>query len=147
METVSKEVEILVSPKKCFDAICDFESYPQWQKTIKEVTILDKEGGRPMVVEYKLDAVIKTIQYTLNYIYEDSDPKKMMLAWTYGGGDLKKIEGSYLFTELAPNKTKAVYTLDLELGLTVPNFILKKFRESMMEESVLALKKRAESLK
>lgn len=144
MHEERKEVEISASVKKCFDTICDFTSYPTWQKTIKEVTILDKENGRPAVVEYKLDAILKTIQYTLHYNYKEDDPKKLSLGWTYVGGDLKKIEGSYTFKEISPQKTLATYCLELDLGVNVPGFILKKFKENAMEDSIMSLKKRAE---
>ena len=145
MHEECKEIEILTSAKKCFDTICDFESYPAWQKTIKAVNILDRENGRPVIVEYKLDAILKTIEYTLNYIYKEDDPKKLFLGWTYAGGDLKKIEGSYTFTALNEQKTLATYRLVLDLGITVPGFILKKFKENAMEDSIVSLKKRAES--
>ncbi len=144
MHEERKEVEILANVKKCFETICDFESYPTWQKTIKEVNILDKENGRPVIVEYTLDAVLKTIQYTLHYTYKEDDPKKLFLGWTYVGGDLKNIEGSYTFTEITPQKTLATYALELELGISVPGFILKKFKENAMEDSIMSLKKRAE---
>ncbi len=146
MEQALKKIEIAASARQCYDTICDFTTYPQWQKTIKQVTILDRENGRPTVVEYEID-LIKIVRYTLHYTYEESNPQKLKLAWTYVGGDLKNIEGSYTFEEVAPNKIIATYSLALELGFGVPGFLMNRMRDSAMQESIEALKKRAESKK
>ena len=142
----SRQTYINSSPTNCFKTICDFESYPEWQKTIKKVIVLEKENGRPLIVEYHLDAILKTITYTLRYTYHDKDAKKMILEWDYVGGDLKKIVGSYTFEEIEPNKTLATFWLDVELGLWVPRGILEVFKTKTIEESIQALKLRVESL-
>lgn len=144
MQQQTKTLEINGSPQKCFEAICDFESYPQWQKSIKEASILERENGRPVIVEYKLDALLKTITYTLRYEYYDTDPKNMILKWYYVGGDLKKIEGQYTFKELTSGKTLTTFALDVEIGIWAPKFVLDKFKDISMKESILSLKNRVE---
>ena len=145
MYEVEKSIEIWASPEKCFKTICDFETYPEWQQAIKKVTILDQdEKNGPTVVEYELDVFVKTINYTLNYKYEENNSKKFVLKWDYAGGDLKNIEGSYTFEEAEKGKTLATYSLTLELAAKVPEFILKKLKDKMMTDSMNSLKKRSE---
>lgn len=144
MAKQTRTLEINASPQKCFDTICDFESYPEWQKSIKQAQILDREDGRPLIVEYHLDAILKTISYSLRYSYQDQDPTNMVLEWTYVGGDLKNIAGIYTFKELAPEKTHATFSLDIDIGKWVPKPILKTFKEITMKESIESLKKRTE---
>ena len=144
MHKQSKEIEIHADVSVCYRTICDFESYPSWQKSIQSVTVLERENDRPIVVEYELDAILKKICYTLHYSYEE-DEQRSILTWDYVGGDLKNIEGKYIFEQIAPSKTKATFYLEVAIGKWVPEFVLKKFKEINMKESVEALKKRVES--
>lgn len=144
MPQETKQIEIAAPARKCYDTICDFASYPQWQKTISQVTILDYENSKPLIVEYHLSVMLKTMQYTLSYAYDEQNSQKLKLSWTYVGGDLKDLQGSYLFEEVAENKTIATYSLNLELNFVVPTFIMNNMRNSAMLESMQALKKRAE---
>lgn len=145
MHQQEKVLEIKASPAKCFETICDFESYPEWQKSIQQAVVLEREDGRPVIVEYTLDAMLKSINYTLRYEYEDKDPKRMVLRWFYVGGDLKKIEGRYIFEEIGPEKTRAKFYLEVDIGIWAPKFVLEKFKELTMKESIQSLKERVES--
>ena len=147
MDEQKRSMQINAKPATCFQIIADFEKYPAWQKRVKEVTILEQEHGRAVIVEYALDATLKTINYTLRYSYDEKDPKKLLLSWDYVGGDLKKIVGSYIFEEVAEGKTNVTFYLQIEIGQWVPNFVMHAFREGSMQETLEALKKRAESLK
>lgn len=140
-----QKIEIAESAQKCYDVICDFKRYSEWQKNVEKIMILDSENGRPSVVEFQVNAVMKTVNYTLQYNYDESNPKKMKLAWTYVGGDVKNIEGNYVFEEISDKKTIATYTLNLELGFSVPKFLLDKMKVASMQEVLSALKKRTEA--
>lgn len=144
MPQETKQIEILASARQCYSAICDFASYPQWQKNITNVFILEQENSRPIIVEYELDVMIKKLSYTLRYTYSEQDPKQLKLSWVYVGGDLKDIQGSYTFEELSNNKTIATYSLNLELGFAVPSFVMNKMKSSAMKESMQGLKEHVE---
>lgn len=145
MQKQEKSLEINGTVRKCFETISDFASYPQWQKSIKEVQIIEHENTRPVIVEYKLDAILKTICYTLRYEYDERDPKNLILDWFYVGGDLKNVEGRYTFKELDSSKTLATLYMGVEIGIWAPQFILNTFKEKNMQESIHALKTRVET--
>ena len=84
-DAAESKIEILASPMRCFETISDYASYPQWQSAIKEATILDYEDDRPSIVEYKLDAMLKIVEYTLRYEYRLDDPKNLFFLVDFGG--------------------------------------------------------------
>lgn len=142
----TRSIEINAPAQKCFDVICDFASYPKWQKSMREVRILEQNGTRPSIVEYKLETVVQSLTYTLRYSYETQAPELFGLSWTYVRGDLKNIEGKYTFKALGAAKTATMFQLSIEIGRWVPNFILKTFQEGSMQETLESLKRRVESL-
>jgi uncharacterized membrane protein len=147
MHQQTRTIEINASANKCFQVICDFQAYPQWQRTMKKVEVVSQENGRPTVITYFLDAVLKTISYTLRYTYDENDAKNLKLKWSYVRGDLKNIQGSYLFAEIAGNKTHVTFDLAIDIGMWVPGIVLNRFKEASMQETLDNLKRRVESLK
>ncbi len=144
MEKQQKTIVIDCNIEKCYQAICDIETYPQWQDPIKNVSILDRDSeNRPCIVEFDLQILMKKINYTLHYYY---DKENYSLTWDYVGGDLKNIEGSYVFEEIENEKTSATCAFSVELGVWIPKTVMKKLKDVSMLDSMKALKKRAESL-
>lgn len=143
MEKQQKTIEINADIEKCYATICDFESYPQWQDTIQSVSVLEKDAeNRATIVEYDVKILVKKLNYTLRYEY---NPQQHTLTWGYVGGDLKNIEGSYVFSKIDEQKTSATCTFEIELGLWVPKKILNTLKDVSMIDSMKALKKRAEN--
>jgi ribosome-associated toxin RatA of RatAB toxin-antitoxin module len=138
--------EINASAAKCFQVICDFANYPQWQKSIKDVQILERNQVRPVVVKYKLDVIMKTVSYTLRYSYDEHDPANLVISWNYVTGDIQNIEGKYNCKAINPARTEVTFFLAIEIGGWVPGFIMKTLKEASMQETLSALKNRAEGL-
>lgn len=129
---------INASQQACYDAICNFASYPKWQQTIKAVDVLEKtHDGRPMIVDFTMDAILKKIHFINRYEYFDKD---FILSWKTAGGDVKTNEGSYVFQKLREDRTNAVFSLYIELGFYAPKRILDYMSNITMRKSVLALK-------
>lgn len=123
---------------ECYRAICNFESYPTWQKTIKEVNVFEKmDDGRPEVVEFFMDAILKTVRYVNKYEYFDKD---FILSWKSIDGDIKTNEGSYVFQKLRDDRTNAVFTMFVELGFYAPKKIVDYLSNNTMRKSIRALK-------
>lgn len=127
----------------CYDAISNFESYPKWQKHIKSAKVLERDAsGRPVVVEFLLDAIIKSIRFVNKYEYFDKD---FIMSWKAAGGDLKVNDGSYVFQKLREGKTNAIFTVNVEFGFYTPKKLLNYFNSIAMRNSIRALKEVSES--
>ena len=125
----------------CFDVLVDFARYPEWFRMIRAARIeeADPSSGR-WTVTYDLDAILKTIQYTL--AYEAKRPGR--LTWKMVRGDLKAIEGVYELVELEPGLTEATCTQALDVGLWVPGPLRRTFEQSALSDSVRELKQAVE---
>jgi len=141
-EAVTKEIEILAAPKKCFEMITDYESYPEWQPAIKAAMILESDSkGRGKVVEYKLSLLLKTVTYVLEYAYARGNE----FSWKSIEGDIKHIEGAYKFTKKDSKTTLATYTQLVDPGFWVPAKAVDFLSGVAMWESIKVLKERCEA--
>lgn len=142
LETVQKSVTINASPRQCYDALCQFESYPQWQSAVQSVQVLAKyPDGRAKDVEVVVHAVVKKIRYVLRYQYDDA---RHRLSWTYVDGDVRNAEGWYQFKEMGGDKTEATCQMGVDPGFWVPKMIRNTLTEVTLTKSMEELKIYAE---
>ena len=140
MKRASQSLAIDASPQVCFDAITDYESFPGWQKAVKAVEVLTRDGdGRGHEVEFEIDAKVKTVRYTLAYSYEE--PRR--ITWDYLGGDVKDVDGEFTFEDQG-GLTLATYALAIDPGVWLPGKIRSMLSEQVMKGSVEDLKRRVE---
>ncbi len=138
-----KSLVINAPPGDCYDAICNFESYPSWQKMVKEVNVLERgKDKRPVLVEFWFDAILKKVRVVNKYEYFDKD---FTLSWKATEGDIKTNDGSYVFQKLRQNRTNAVFSVLIELGFYAPKRLLDYMNNISMRNSIRALKDVAES--
>ncbi len=98
--------EIDAPPQACFDALTDFERLPEWQGAVRDVEVLERDGaGRGTIVEYVVDARVKTVRYRLRQVYDEP----VRLASEYLGGDFRDFCGEWRFEPLpaAPHARRA----------------------------------------
>ncbi|HEY8406642.1 MAG TPA: SRPBCC family protein, partial [Gaiellaceae bacterium] len=96
--------EIAAPPQRCFDALTDFERLPEWQRAVREVRVLERDDeGRGSVVEYVVDARVKSVRYRLRQIYDE--PRR--LASEYLGGDFRDFSGEWRFEPRGRSRTHA----------------------------------------
>jgi hypothetical protein len=126
----------------CFDTLVDFANYPQWFRVITGAKIehADPDACR-WTVGYELDAILKTVRYTLSY--EGERPGR--LKWTMTTGDLAAIEGCYELVELEPGLTEATCTQSIDVGMWVPGIVRRAFESSAVQDSVREFKAAAEA--
>jgi uncharacterized membrane protein len=130
------------TPAECFEALLDYESFPDWQRAVKSVDILTRDRkGRGEEVAFEIDAKVRTIRYTLRYSYEP--PHRV--SWDYVEGDVKDVDGEFVLEDLGDGTTLATYSLALDPGVWLPGPIQKVLRDQVMKGSVEDLKKRVES--
>lgn len=125
----------------CFETLVDFASYPDWFRVISSATLEHSDpAAQRWTVRYELDAILKTITYTL--AYEGDGPGT--LVWKMTTGDLAAIEGRYDLVELEPGLTEATCTQAIDVGMWVPGFVRRPFESTAVQDSVREFKKAAE---
>ena len=131
---------IAVPPERCFDALLDYESFPDWQRAVKAVEVLSRdEAGRGREVEFRIDAKVKQVRYVLRYSYEPPG----WIGWEYVEGDVKDVGGEFLLEEDGGG-TFATYRLTLDAGVWMPGPVRKVLSDQVMKGAVEDLKRRVE---
>jgi uncharacterized membrane protein len=130
------------TPQQCFDALVDYESFPDWQRAVKSVEVVTRDrAGRGEQVAFEIDAKVRTIRYTLRYSYEP--PHR--IGWDYVEGDVKDVDGEFVLEDRGDGTTLATYSLALDPGVWLPRPLQKVLSDQVMKGSVEDLKKRVES--
>jgi uncharacterized membrane protein len=138
----SHSLVIEAEPAVCFDEITDYETFPEWQAAVKEVDVLttDAEGvGRD--VRFVIDAKVREVSYTLRYSYE----RPHLVTWEYLEGDVRSVDGDFVFEDQGDGTTLATYSLDIDPGVWLPGRVKKMLTEQVMKRSVEDLKRRVET--
>src|SRR5438270_3898790 len=91
----------------------DVESAPDWQGGLNSMTALDRDDeGRATRCEAETDAKIRTVKSIVRFTY--AGPTN--LTWTQEKGDLKSVEGSWELEDLGGERTRATYSIEVDLG-------------------------------
>lgn len=140
MKKASQRALIAASAQECFDAIVDFETYPEWQEAVQECEVLSRdEAGRGREVRTTIDAKVRRVSYTLEYSYDEPHAVR----WDFVEGDPKNVEGEFLFDEEG-DLTLATYALRLDAGVWIPGPIARVLNDQVMKRAVEDLKRRVE---
>jgi uncharacterized protein YndB with AHSA1/START domain len=136
-----RQIVIDASPRRCFDALVDYESFPDWQRAVRACEVLTRDReGRGKEVAFEIDAKVKSINYTLDYSYEEPH----LISWRYVEGDVRDVDGEFVFEDQGDGTTLATYALRLDPGLPLPGRILNLLSEQVMQGSMEDLKHRVE---
>jgi uncharacterized membrane protein len=137
----TQQAVIDAPPQACFDAITDYETFPDWQDAVQSVEVLTRwPDGRGREVAFEIDAKVKRIRYRLSYSYDEP----VRVTWDYLGGDVKNVEGEYLFEEQPDGLTLATYSVGLDAGVWMPGPVRNLLTNQVMKRSVEDLKRRVE---
>ena len=133
---------IEADPGTCFDAIVEYETFPEWQGAVKSVEVLSRDDeGRGRDVRFHIDAKVREVTYTLRYSYE----RPHLITWDYVDGDVKTVDGEYVFEDQRDGTTLATYSLAIDPGVWLPGPVKKVLTDQVMKRSVEDLKRRVES--
>jgi uncharacterized membrane protein len=148
MGTISGErsVEVDAPIERCYEIASDIAGAPEWQGSLKDVEILERDGERrALLVETESDAKVKTVRSTLRFSYEEPTA----IRWVQEEGETKSLTGSWTFEDLGGGRTRATYALDADpgrmLGMLLRGPAEGKVRDFLLGDAAEGLKKQAES--
>ncbi len=137
-----ESLDIDAPQQACFDALSDYERLPEWQRAVKAARVLERdEQGRGAVVEYEIDAKVKTVRYRLRQVYDA--PHR--LASEYLGGDFRDFSGEWRFLERDGGGTRAELELRIDPGRFVPGPLRAAISDAVMRRALRDLKAYVES--
>jgi uncharacterized membrane protein len=140
-----RSVEIDAPVERCYEIAADIENAPDWQGSLKDVEVLERDGERrPLVVETQSDAKVKTVRARLRFSY---DPPTG-IRWVQEKGDTKSLTGSWRFEDLGGGRTRATYALEADpgrmLGMLLRGPAETKVRDFLVGNAADGLKEKAE---
>jgi uncharacterized membrane protein len=140
-----RSVEIEAPMERCYEIAADIENAPEWQGSLKDVEVLERDGERrPLVVETESDAKVKSVRARLRFSY---DPPTG-IRWVQEKGDTKSLTGSWSFEDLGDGRTRATYALEADpgrmLGILLRGPAEAKVRDFLVGNAADGLKEKAE---
>jgi uncharacterized membrane protein len=136
-----RQIVIEGKPQACFDAIVDYETFPDWQRSVKRVDVRSRDReGRGKVVAFEIDAKVKSVRYALDYSYEEPH----LVSWRYVEGEPKDVEGELVLEDNGDGTTLATYSLSIDPGVWLPGKIVSMLNERVMHGALEDLKRRVE---
>jgi uncharacterized membrane protein len=144
--TGSRSVEIDAPIQRCFDIAADIEGAPEWQGSLRDVEVLERDGdGRALVVETESDAKVKTVKARLRFSYQ----APVRIEWVQEKGDTKSLHGEWTLEDLGGSRTRATYSLAVDpgrmLGMLLRGPAEAKVRDFLLGGAAEGLKRHAES--
>ena len=109
----SASIEIDAPIGEVFAVAADVERSPRWQPQIKVAECLYRDAdGRQVLVRTETDAKVRRLGSTLRFSYEEPTG----IRWVQEEGDLKSVEGRWEFEDLGDDRTRATYSMTVDLG-------------------------------
>ena len=140
MSTMAEHTEVLPAPPdRCFDVVTDFERYPEWMSTFKEVRVLERDAdGRPVLVEFRIDAKLREVRYVLRHHLD----RPSAITWDYVEGDAKDVDGEWRFEDAGSGTTRCTYRVSFDVGGFIPGSVKRALAEQAVRSSLQALAQR-----
>ncbi|MDX6617133.1 MAG: hypothetical protein QOD60_2224 [Solirubrobacterales bacterium] len=110
-------IEIAAAPDEVFDAITDYESFPDWITAVYETDVTEhNKDGLGEVVKFVADGKVRKIRYTLRYHYD----RPGRIWWDFLDGEgIKQMDGEWSF-EGDGEGTRATYKVGVDAGRGIP---------------------------
>ncbi len=141
MPAVERTETFNASIEQVFEAISDFESYPEFVDGVEEVKIL-KKTKKKMKVKYKVN-MIKETEYTVEVKLDEPNS----ISWKLVEGKLfKKNSGYWEFEEISAKKTEVTYGLDIEFNIFAPKMVVNKLIKTSLPLMMKSFHKHAKKM-
>jgi uncharacterized membrane protein len=139
MPAAQYTIEIDAPVADVMAVITDFERYPSFLPEIDSAEILRAEDNS-WEVRFSV-RVVRRFGYTLRLEQEGANA----LRWSLVEGAFKANDGSWALEAIdGGTRTRAVYSIDLQVGMFVPGNILRTLVERSLPETVGRFKKEVE---
>jgi ribosome-associated toxin RatA of RatAB toxin-antitoxin module len=136
-----RAIEVNAPAERCFALMTDYERMPSWQGALRSVRVLERDDeGRGSVVEYEVDAKVRTVRYRLRQIYDE--PQR--LASEYLDGDFRDFGGEWRFKPAGDGRTRVELDLRIDPGRFVPGPVRNAISDAVMKRALRDLKREAE---
>jgi hypothetical protein len=140
-----RTVEIDAPIERCFEIAADIPNAIEWQGSLKDVEVLERDGDRrPVLVETESDAKVKSVRAVLRFSYEPPTG----IRWVQEKGDSKSLHGWWSFEDLGDGRSRATYGLDADpgrvLGLLLRGPAESRVRDFLLGNAAEGLKQKAE---
>src|SRR3954447_5002357 len=136
-----QRAEIAAPREACYAALTDYEALPSGQGAVKAGRVLERDAqGRGAVVEYEVDARVKTVRYRLRQIYDE--PSRLGSA--YLGGDFRDFSGEWRFTPRDDGGTHVELDLRIDPGRFVPGPVRSLIADAVMRRAMEDLRRHVE---
>ncbi len=141
-ESVTEHRVIAASLAEILDAIINVDVYPEWQRDVQSVDVLDRDAqGRPARARFVVDARLFTATYTLDYTYTDD-----AVRWELVSSDqLRELDGGYTVTDGGDGTSTVTYELRVDPAISVPRFMRRAAAEKIVRSALDNLRQRVES--
>ena len=144
--TGSSTAEIEAPLERVWEVVEDVEDAPNWQGGLKALRALEHDGdGHVVLCEADNDAKVRTVKSTVRFSYD----APTTLSWTQEKGELKSVDGRWELEDLAGERTRATYKLEVELGrmlgMLIRGPMVDLLRDMLVGARAGELKKRIES--
>jgi|1186.fasta_scaffold21809_2 ribosome-associated toxin RatA of RatAB toxin-antitoxin module len=137
-----QHIEIAAPRERCYDALLDAEALPRWQRALRAARVLERDAeGRPAVLEYEVDARVRTVRYRIRQRY--FPPARIVSE--YLGGDFRDFGGEWRFAALAPDRTRVELDLTIDPGRFVPGPVRALIGDAVMRRALADLKAHLEA--
>jgi hypothetical protein len=137
-----RQIVIEGSQQECFDAIVDYETFPDWQRAVSAVDVQSRHrDGRAKQVAFQIDAKVRRVRYTLDYSYEEPH----LVTWRYVEGDPNNVAGELVLENRGDGTTLATYSLAIEPGARLPGPLVGPLNDQVMHSVLEGLKARVEA--
>jgi ribosome-associated toxin RatA of RatAB toxin-antitoxin module len=141
-DSVKDSIDVKATAEEIFAVATEFESYPEWNPNIKNVEIREtRSDGLATKVWMEVDARLRVVTYTLGYDYSGAPDS---FSWKLIDGDIKELEGSYVFDEF-DDVTEVTYEMKVDPGFPIPKLLKRQAERQIVRSALEDLKKRVES--
>lgn len=139
MKSASESIEIDVPIELVYALLIDFHSYPGFVPSQTRARILEADGDH-WRVDFELSVARK-----LNYVLDLIGEAPHTLTWTLVEGEMMKTNnGGWRLEAIDDKRTRATYSLEVELEGFVPRSITRILVERTLPATLQAFKEEAE---
>ena len=142
MASARRSIDVDVPPERFFEVVRDYARYPEFLPDVKSVRVGPRTGDS-VEVTYRLDAKVKTIEFTLLHV----EKPPLRVDWKLLRGELiRRDEGTWTLERTAQGGTRATYAIELSFAAPLGAALERALAEQGLPGLLLRFKQRAERL-